>query len=149
MRESLPEPVSIAALNRLLRLLCRSLSMYLDDAKPWSSGDQHQARSALTRLIADQRSLAQRVAEAIVRHGGQPEPGPFSSEFAAFNDAGLPYLLREVLDRLRNDVAVIRSCVEQLVGAPDTHALAEEVLGNTLGHIDLLEEATGRMTNSD
>ena len=137
------------ALNRLLRLLCRSLPMYLDDAKPWSSGDQHQARSALTSLIADQRSLARRVAQAIVRHDGQPDPGPFPLEFAAFNDAGLPYLLQEVLDRLRSDVEVIRSCADDLVGAPDTHALAEEVLGNFLGHIDLLEDATGPITHSE
>ena len=143
MNESLPEPVSIPALNRLLRLLCRSLPMYLNDAKPWSSADHSQARSALLRLIADQRSLGQRVAEAIVRHGGQPDPGPFPIEFAAFNDAGLPYLLREVLDRLRGDVEVIRRCADDLVAAPDTHALAEEVLGNTQGHIDLLQEFMG------
>ena len=38
MNESSRQPVVVSVLNRLLRILCRSLPMYLESAKPWSSG---------------------------------------------------------------------------------------------------------------
>ena len=138
MNESSRQPVVVSVLNRLLRILCRSLPMYLESAKPWSSGEDRAAIAALARLTADGRLLAQRVAEAILRHGGQPEPGPFPSEFAALNDVGLQFLLRRVVDSLQGDVEVVEHCVDELAVDAEAGALAEEVLGNLQGHVDLL-----------
>jgi hypothetical protein len=131
---------AIPVLNRLLALLCRSLPAYLADAKPWARADRRQIRTALDRLVADQRIYAQRVADAIVQRGGRPNPGPFAPEFAAKNDLSLEFLLREVIDYQEHDVLSIEHCAAQLEGEPSLHALAEEILGNTKGHRDILRE---------
>ena len=140
MNHDLAQPVVVSLLNRILRLLSRSLPMYLVEARPWSGGDTSRAQSALARLAADQQRLARRVAEAIARHGGQPEPGPFPSEFGSLNDVDLAYLLGEILRQLRADAEVLQHCADELAIAPDARALAEEVLGSTQAHIDMLEE---------
>jgi hypothetical protein len=131
---------AIPALNRLLALLCRSLPAYLADAKPWARADRRQIRTALDRLVADQRLYARRVADAIVQRGGRPNPGPFPAEFAAKNDLALAFLLREVVDYQEHDVLSIEHCAVLLEGEPALHALAEEILGNTKGHRDILKE---------
>ena len=73
-------------LNRLLAVLCRSLPAYLADAGLGPGGSPADIRTALGRLVADQQTYAQRVAEAISQRGGRPDPGPFPPEFAAKND---------------------------------------------------------------
>ena len=113
--------------------------MYLQDAKPYSRGDQQPAQTALDNLVADQRTLGGRVAQAILDQRGQPTPGPFPLVFANINDAGLDFLLGEVIECHRRDIAVIEGCVADLANFPELHALAEEVLGNAQGHLDLLQ----------
>ena len=82
---------------------------------------------------------AQRVAEAIIEHGGQPNPGPYPLEFAALNDLGLEFFLREIIVHLKRDQKVIGECAAELAHAPAVRSLAEEAYGNLRGHIELLE----------
>ena len=131
---------AIPALNRLLGLLCRSLPAYLADAKPWTGFGRGQVQAALDRLVADQQRYARRVAEAITQLGGRPDPGRFPAAFAAKNDLALDFLLQEVLDCQEQDVALIAHYAAQLEGMPALHALAEEILGNAKGHLDVLKE---------
>ena len=140
MNETLCHPVVVNVLNRLLRILCRSLPRYLEHARPWSGGDDSPSRAALARLIDDLRRFAARVAEAIVQHGGQPDPGPFPTRFAALNDVGLEYLLHQVVEGLRDDTEIVAHCAAELTIVPPLRALAEEVQGNLQGHIEVLEE---------
>lgn len=130
----------IQVLDRLLKILCRSLPAYLADVKSWTRPDQQQIQSAIDHLVADQRQFAQRVSDAIVERGGRPNPGRFSSEFTAKNDLALEFLLREVLDYQEQDVEMIEYYVAQLESSPVLHVLAEEILGNAKGHRDILEE---------
>ncbi len=136
------KPAAPVVLNRLLRILARSLPMYMEAAKPWSGGGQQPAQDALKSLVADQHRFAGRVAEAIFAGGGQPEPGPFPAAFAAMNDASLDYLLRRVIELLRGDLPAIERCALELADAPEFRALAEEVLGNAQAHLDLLQGLT-------
>jgi hypothetical protein len=131
---------AIPLLNRLLVLLCRSLPAYLADAEPWAQADRRPIRTAIDRLTADQQIYAGRVAEAIVQRGGRPNPGPFPSEFAAKNDLSLEFLLREIAEYQEHDLLSLEHCAAQLEGEPALHALAEEILGNTKGHLDVLRE---------
>ena len=131
-------PNAAAVLNRLLRILTRSLPRYLEDAKPWSDGDQPEAQAALDALVADQQTLACRVAAAILDLGGQPEPGPFPTAFACMNDASLDYLLKQVIQRQRKDLTAIERCAADLAEKPELRALAEESLGNAQAHLDIL-----------
>ena len=86
--------------------------MYLRDARPWSAVEGDPAPAALAALVADQERFACRTAQAILDLGGQPEPGPFPMELASINDAGMDYLLGQVIEsptpRLAADPALRR-----------------------------------------
>ena len=138
-RASLAKPAATTVLNRLLRIIARSLPMYLEDAKPWTDGGHAQAQAALASLVADQHALAGRVAQAILAAGGQPAPGPFPSDFACLNDSGLEFLLQEVIESQRRQIPAIERCVADLAETPQLQALAEEVLGNAQGHLDIMK----------
>ncbi len=133
---------AIPALNRLFGLLCRSLPAYLADAKPWTGAGRGQIEAAIERLAADQHRYARRLAEAIAQLGGQPNPGRFPAAFAAKNDLSLDFLLQEVLDCQKQDVVLIAHYAADLERMPALHALAEEILGNAKGHLDVLKEMT-------
>jgi hypothetical protein len=141
MNETSAPPDATIPLGRILRVLCRSLPMYLEDARPWSARDDVAARTALGRLVADQKLFARRVADAILRRGGQPAPGPFPLEFSALNDVGLDYLLQRVRDQLRSDIDAVARAAAALASDPEARDLAEEVAGNLQGHLELLREA--------
>ena len=127
-------------LNRLLHVLCRSLPMYLRDARPWSGPGQQPIQRAIDNLVGDQQMYAQRVAEAIAELDGGPDPGRFPMEFTAIHDLSLDFLLQKVIERQRRDLAAIERCAADLAGAPSLHALAEEILGNARGHLEILEK---------
>ena len=129
---------AIQALNRLLRTLCRSLPMYLADAKPWVRSEDAKLQAAMCHLVADQQMYAKRLAEAIEGYGGRPDPGRFPAEFTAKNDLSLEFLLVELIEYQEQDVAVIEHCAAQLTGVPALHALADEILGNARGHLDVI-----------
>jgi bacterioferritin (cytochrome b1) len=130
---------TIRTLNELLTTLSRSLPVYLADAKPWTQHEDEKLRTSVQNLVADEERYAQRVAEAIVACGGRPDAGGFPDYFAAKNDLALTYLLPEIIALQERSQTVIERCAAQLEGDATLHALAEEVLGNTKGHLDILK----------
>jgi hypothetical protein len=135
-------PQEIAVLNELLRLLCRSLPAYLADAKPWTQPEDRQLRTALEHLVADQRRYARRVTQQITQRGCRPDAGRFPAEFTAKNDLSLEYLRQEMIRQQEQNILVIRRCAADLEGLAVLHSLAEEILGNARGHLDILKEMT-------
>lgn len=131
-------PDVTAVLNRLLRIVYRSLPVYLAEAKPWLDGGE--TARAVERIAADQMRLAQRVADALRERGGPAHLGSFPTGFTAKHDLGPRFLLEEVVGHLERDVALIEACVADLACLPHTRSLAEEILGNTRGHLETLEE---------
>jgi len=130
----------LAVLERLLKLLCRSLPAYLDDARPWAQAGDHRVQAALDRLVADQQMYARRVAEAITERGGRPDPGRFPMALTAQNDLALDFLLREVVDDQQRMAEAAERCAASLEDLPRLHSLAEEISGNVRGHLDVLRE---------
>jgi hypothetical protein len=133
-----PPPDATPALGRILSALRRSLPMYLEDARPWSAGGDEAARAALGRLAADEKTYARRLAEAILRRGGQPPPVSFPLEYTSLNDVSLDYLLQRVLAGLDVDLAAVARAADDLVSDSEAAALAGEVLGNLQGHREIL-----------
>lgn len=127
-------------LNRLLNVLCRSLPAYLADAKPWAASADQRLRSALEHIVTDQRHYAQRLSDAIDELGGRPDPGCFPRQFTAKHDLSLEFLRQEVIARQERDIAAIERCAAELEGIASLHSLAEEILGNARGHLDILKE---------
>jgi hypothetical protein len=129
----------IGVLNRLLQTHCRSLALYAEEIKPWSLAGHEPVWTAIARVVADNRMYSQRVAEAIIEQGGQPNPEPYPLEFARLNDLDLEFFLREIIVQLRRDQKVICDCAAELAAVPSLRALAEEAGGNLRGHTELLE----------
>lgn len=127
-------------LHDVLRLLCRGLSQYLVEARPWLQSDDTAFLAALRNLIADQRHYAQAAADAVVGRGGRPDPGPFPLEFASVNDLSLDFLKPRILDQLREDYVTLAHTAKQLTDQHDLHALVEEIVGNYRGHLEVLGE---------
>ena len=128
------------ALDQLLHVLCRSLPAYLADAQPWAASGDQRLLASLDRLAADRRRYARRVAEAIASEGGRPDPGSFPSPMSAKNDLAVSALRSELIDQQERDIATIERCAAALRHNPSLHAMAEEILGNARGHLELLKE---------
>jgi hypothetical protein len=129
---------AVTTLNRLLEILCRSLPAYLDDAQPWARMDARRVQAALDHFLADTQLYAERVVKAILDLGGRPQPGSFPGEFAAKNDLSLDFLLREVIESQEHDILAIGQCAARLESDSSLHALAEEILGNAKGHLEII-----------
>lgn len=131
---------TLAALNRLLHVLCRSLPMYLVEAAPFTRRDDQPTQEALAHVVTDQRLYAQRVTRAILARGGRPDPGRFPIQFTAVNDLELQFLHRRLIECQRRDLQALQGCVDELKHVPDLESLAEEAIGNARGHLDILDE---------
>ena len=112
----------VSILNRLLQTLCRSLASYAEEVKPWSLAAHEPVWTAIGRLAADSRMYSQRVAEAIIEQGGQPNPGPYPLEFAALNDLGLEFFFRQIIVHLKRNQKVVGQCAAELARAPTLRA---------------------------
>jgi hypothetical protein len=136
---------TLTVMNRLLAILYRSLPLYLHDAQPWQGKGDERAASVLALIVEEQRSLAGRVAEWILDHGGQPDPGDYPLEFsdANWHFVGLDYLLHPLIEHQQVDIERIARCVAELQGDRTARVLAEEALGAAKAHLESLEELAG------
>jgi hypothetical protein len=136
---------TLNVLNDLLAIVYRSLPMYLHDAQPWHARGKGRAADVLSGIVADQRSMAQRIANFILDRGGEPEAGVYPEEFSTANwhFVALDFLLQPLVDHQRRDVDRIALRVSRLSADREARALAEEVLGLAKGHLELLEELSG------
>jgi len=132
--------VAVDVLNRLLHILCRSLAMYLSDARPWADRENMLLQRAIDNLAFDQRAYAQRVSEAITELDGRLDPGGFPTWFTSIHDLSLGFLFQKVIELHRLDLSAIEQCVAELDDAPALRSLAEEILGNAKGHLEILEK---------
>lgn len=131
---------TIQVLDKLLGILSRSLPAYLADAKPWTQSADQKLCAALDNLVADQQRYARRLDEAITELGGRPDPGRFPMNFTAKHDLSLGFLVQELAIQQEQDISMIERCAAQLESISSLHALAEEILGNARGHLDILKE---------
>ncbi len=127
-------------LRRVLQIVGRSLPMYLAEARPFAADGHRPLQEALANMAKDQRTLADRAAEAIVALGDRPELGRFPMRFTSTHDLAIDFLVRRVIDRQQQDIATLQECSDLAADFPETHALAEEALGNSEGHLDILQE---------
>jgi len=127
-------------LNQILHLLCRGLAAYVVEVNPWAQPGHDRLRGALANLAEDRRLLAKRTAQAILDRGGQPDPGPFPLEYTGLNDVSIEYLAEELIGSLEVDIEILEAYSAHLAEFSELHALAEEILGNTKGHAEILEK---------
>ena len=127
-------------LNQLLHLLLRGLPAYVVEVNPWTQPGRLPLGKALANLAADRRLFANRTNQAILDRGAYPDPGPFPLEYTGLNDVSIEYLTNELIDSLHVDIEILQEISAQLAAIPKLHALAEEIIGNTIGHAEILEK---------
>jgi hypothetical protein len=126
-----------ATLNRLLQIHYRSLPMYLASAKPWVPRGQEKAAETLELVVADQKRTIEKITQALLDLGADIRVGEFPMVFTDMHDLSVDYVLKELVEAQRQDIAAIEVCVADLAGDP----LAQEALGAAKGHLESLEEA--------
>lgn len=131
---------TIGLLNRLFRIVHRSLPVYLAQAQPWPGPEGEKAQELLARMAADHRALAQRIAAAIRQEGGVVDFGRFPIEFTGMHDVAVDFILRKVHERLEHKVHMMSRCVDDLAGAPSLQPIAEDTLRITLEHLAAIRE---------
>lgn len=134
------KPDSYRVLNRVLTILYRSLPMYLADAVPWTHRGDDKSLATLERIVADEKSLATRIAQYIIEHHGPVEMGEYPLDFPDNHDLGLDYLIVKLVLSQKHDIEKLERCVSELHHDREAGALAEEALGAARGHLESLEE---------
>ena len=141
---------ALGVLNELLAILHRSLPMYLHEAQPWHNRAQDRAANVLQGIVSALQASAQQIAGLILDRGGQPYAGVYPQEFrdANWHFVSLQFLLRPLLEHQTCDVSRIETCVAQLAGDREAHAIAEEALGSARAHLELLEDLVNSKAGS-
>lgn len=126
-----------ATLNRLLQIHYRSLPMYLASARPWVAPGHEKAAEALDLVVADEKRMVEKISHELYAAQADIDLGEFPMTYTDLHDLSIDFLLKEVVESQRHDVAAIEDCVVALRGEP----LAQEALGAAKGHLESLEEA--------
>jgi hypothetical protein len=131
-------------LNRLLTIIYRSLPMYLTYACPWTQRGDEKAVATLGHIVEDQKQLANRIAEHILK-SGPIDMGEYPLDFPDTHDLSLDYLIVKLVNCQKDDVTALEQCVADLKNDREAAALAEEALGAARGHLESLEELAGHL----
>jgi hypothetical protein len=121
-------------------IIYRSLPMYLADAVPWMHAGDEKAKHALNHIVSDYRMYAGRISDLLLSRRKRFTFGEYPMVFTDTHDLSLDYLISELVDYQKQDVAAIEKCVVDLKTDAPSRVLAEEVLGNARGHLESLEE---------
>jgi hypothetical protein len=141
------KPAVYHALNRLLTVLERSLPMYLSYATPWTHTGDEKALAALAHIVADQKLLAERVAQLVLELG-PIDIGEFPIAFLDMHDLSLDFLLGRLVEYQKKDVAALQQWVEDLQSDRRAAAAAEEALGAARGQLETLQELQAELGKS-
>jgi hypothetical protein len=127
-------------LTRLLAIHYRSLPMYLSFAAPWQAYGHVEAGQVVDRIVANQKRMVDRLGQMILDNGGNVSYGEFPMRFTAYHDVSLDFLLKILVERQQREVTVIEKYAELLGASPVAQALAQEALGESKAHLDMLAD---------
>jgi hypothetical protein len=131
---------AIRQLNRLLAIHCKSFIQYLRWSKPHVPPGHDEELETLASIAADQDALAERISRLVIDAGGLPRSGEFPMEFTDLHDLDIDFLVAAAEKYQEHDLKAVQQVVDSLTGAPAARAIAEEALGMSKGHLDLLRE---------
>jgi hypothetical protein len=135
----MPSTDTIDVLNRVLSILERSFPQYMCYARPYIPTGRENVMQTIRDIVAGENALAERVSQLVFESGGNHDRGDFPIDFTDTHDLDIDFLVAEAIDCMQGDVAELEKCVDALRLAPAAQSLASEVLGMTLGHLELLE----------
>lgn len=136
-----------AILNRVIRVVNRTLPAYLRDARPWTYPGRESALETLSDVGMQQVETAERLSAWVLDNDGTPESGDFPLSFTSYTDLSIDYVIREALRRQAAVIAAIESAIEDIGMVPNAVALLQEALGEAKAHRDMLEDAASGKPN--
>ena len=138
---------TVAALERLLVTLYRSLPMYLTDAVPWTRQGDERAVEVLRYIVADQKGSCARIAGYLQSHHVPLNTGHYPMSFTDTNDLSLAFLVSLLTDSQKADIATMERLILDVNSDPRGLALAEESLGGARAHLEALQELQNRVAS--
>jgi hypothetical protein len=135
---------TLRQLDRLFGIHYRSFALYVADSGPVNDGTRadESAAKTLRDLVNNNLLYSRRFADAILDRHGDVERDSYPMEFTDKNFLSLDYLIRELTEYQRRDVAHIERIVAALGDDdPDAKELAQESLGAAKAHLEALEAA--------
>jgi hypothetical protein len=128
-----------AVLNRVIRVVNRTLPAYLRDARPWSYPGREAALETLLDVGMQQVETAERLSAWVLENGGAPENGDFPLAFTSYTDLSVDYLIRESLRRQAGVISAIEAAIAD-IGMSNAVAILQEALGEAKAHRDMLAD---------
>ena len=136
-------PETVQVLNQVTAIIGRSFPQYLRYSRPYIPPGYDRAVDTLKQIARDQEAIIARIERLVLDAGAVPYDGEFPMEFTDTHDLGLDYQIQAAMKYAKEDIRRLAACAEALNLAPAAKALAEEALGMTKGHLQLLEELVG------
>jgi len=139
----MPAETTVDILNRVIVLHNIAIPCYLCEAVPClqSSGDE-RAMTVIRDIAGSKHETADKLSLFVSENGGVPDNGDFPLNYTAFNDLGLDYLVKRMIQQQIQDIATIRAAIEAVSRAPMARAVLEEALGAADAHLQSLRELT-------
>lgn len=128
-------------LGHLMRAVGPSLALFLDDSGIWSRPGAEQLKLAIADLCTDLRSLFD---QAGVLLDAWNIPGPqveYPIRYTALHDVSLGYLLPQLQEETRRQIALVESCGDV---AGEVGDLLREARTTLQSHLDVLEQFTAK-----
>ncbi len=92
----------------------------------------------MERIVSNQRAMVDRLGRMVLDNGAPVSYGEFPMLFTAYHDISFDYLLKLLIERQEKEIRIIEKYVGLLRMSPVAHALAQEALGESKAHLDML-----------
>jgi hypothetical protein len=124
-----------------MQTLGSSLALFIDDSGIWSRPGAEEIKLALADLCTDLRSLFDRAGVLLDEQDIPPPQPEYPIRFTALHDIDLGYLLPQVQQETRSQIAVVESCGDV---AGDLGDLLREARMTLQSHLDVFEQLASK-----
>lgn len=128
-----------SVLQKLLVRLRRSLLQFIDDAYPWMGPGDEELVKQLKKVIEEERDAALKLAGFLRRRRLMPYLEPFPLSYTSLMFVSLDYLLPQLVEHERKELAQIGRDLHQVHNGEARHQI-QEVLDLKQRHLKKLEE---------
>jgi hypothetical protein len=127
-------------LQKLLRRQERSLLQFIHEAYPWARPGEEKLVLELKQLIQEEQEAAAKLANFLRRHRQMlPYLGPFPMSYASLMFVSLDYLLPQLVEHERQELAQIGRDLHEVHEAEARHQI-QEILDLKQRHLKKLED---------
>jgi hypothetical protein len=141
MRDSKPVPIPQNihdALNAAFSHKYHSMAQYILEAKPYVRSNDGAGMQEIESIAAEDRALADHLADVIERLDGIPQIGLFDPQVANLNYLSLDYLLGVLIRSLEDQLAQYEASLTQAQAVPLASQTLEELCAATRGRLERL-----------